>query len=251
MTQVTREPVTREAVDHILAHLREHDRHEILAQRWDDDLDALAAFVMALACNDLWRVFRADGEPVALIGATLIRPGVCTLCGFGSHRWGQVIRPLTRYVLDEMMPAVLRSGVHRAEAYVMAENTRNLRWITSLGGEIEGVLRGYGRGGEDFVVLGWRRDHVYAQWGRRFQRTSQEQLHEQFRRHGADAEQGIPQQYIDRGATTVAQYQLMAQQDASDQQLTQQKQIADQQNDAEPATTGGAERAAGRAPGAG
>ena len=44
------------------------------------------------------------------------------------------------------------------------------------------------------------------------------------------AEQGIPQQYIDRGATTVAQYQLMAQQDASDQQLTQQKQIADQQN---------------------
>ena len=44
-----------------------------------------------------------------------------------------------------------------------------------------------------------------------------------------NAEQGIPQQYVDRGATTVAQYQLMAQQDASDQQLAQQKQLSDQQ----------------------
>lgn len=44
------------------------------------------------------------------------------------------------------------------------------------------------------------------------------------------AEAGIPQQYFDRGARTVAQYQLMAQQDASDQQLSQQKQISDQQN---------------------
>jgi hypothetical protein len=44
------------------------------------------------------------------------------------------------------------------------------------------------------------------------------------------AESGIPSQYVERGATTVAQYQLMAQQDASDQQLAQQKQISDQQN---------------------
>lgn len=43
------------------------------------------------------------------------------------------------------------------------------------------------------------------------------------------AEAGIPQAYFDRGARTVAQYQLMAQQDVSDQQLSQQKQISDQQ----------------------
>jgi len=66
-----------------------------------------------------------------------------------------------------MMPAVLRTDVHRAEAYVMAENTMNLKWIMSLGGEIEGTLRGYGRGGEDFVVLGWRRENVSRQkWGK-------------------------------------------------------------------------------------
>jgi len=49
--------------------------------------------------------------------------------------------------------------------------------------------------------------------------------------NGAPAyvETGIPQQYIDRGATTVAQYQLMAQQDASDEQLRQQRELSDRQ----------------------
>lgn len=42
-------------------------------------------------------------------------------------------------------------------------------------------------------------------------------------------EAGVPQEYVDRGATTVAQYQTMASQDLSDKQLAAQQQIADQQ----------------------
>ena len=42
-------------------------------------------------------------------------------------------------------------------------------------------------------------------------------------------EAGIPQDYINRGATTVAQYQTMASQDLSDKQIAAQQQIADQQ----------------------
>lgn len=182
--EITRAPPTRAAVDHMLANLRAHDRREILAQRWNDDLGALADYVMVLACNPLWQVFHVEGEPVGMIGATLIRPGVVMLCGFGTTRWRQVIRPLTRYVLDEMMPKVLDSGVHRAEAYVMAENKMNLKWIMSLGGEIEGYLRGYGRDGEDFVVLGWRRDHVHALWRRGQQWTAESRLYEKFGRGG-------------------------------------------------------------------
>lgn len=43
-------------------------------------------------------------------------------------------------------------------------------------------------------------------------------------------EVGIPQEYVNRGARTVAQYQLMAQQDASDKQQVQQQQVADKQD---------------------
>jgi len=40
---------------------------------------------------------------------------------------------------------------------------------------------------------------------------------------------GIPQDYFNRGATTVSQYQTMASQDLSDKQIAAQRQIADQQ----------------------
>ena len=43
-------------------------------------------------------------------------------------------------------------------------------------------------------------------------------------------EVGIPQEYVNRGARTVAQYQLMAQQDASDKQQAQQQVVADKQD---------------------
>lgn len=42
-------------------------------------------------------------------------------------------------------------------------------------------------------------------------------------------EAGIPQEYVDKGATTTAGYQLMAQQDLSDRQLAAQREIATQQ----------------------
>jgi hypothetical protein len=42
-------------------------------------------------------------------------------------------------------------------------------------------------------------------------------------------EAGVPQEYVDRGATTTAAYQTMASQDLSDKQIAAQQKIADQQ----------------------
>jgi multidrug efflux pump subunit AcrA (membrane-fusion protein) len=45
----------------------------------------------------------------------------------------------------------------------------------------------------------------------------------------AQVDVGIPQDYFNRGATTVSQYQTMASQDLSDRQIAAQQKIADQQ----------------------
>jgi hypothetical protein len=45
----------------------------------------------------------------------------------------------------------------------------------------------------------------------------------------AYAEQGVPPEYVARGATTVTQYQQLASQDLSDRQIGAQREIADQQ----------------------
>src|SRR5215467_6872321 len=46
----------------------------------------------------------------------------------------------------------------------------------------------------------------------------------------AIGEVGIPLDYVKRGAQTVSQYQLMAQQELSDRQIAAQQKIADEQN---------------------
>jgi len=43
-------------------------------------------------------------------------------------------------------------------------------------------------------------------------------------------ETGIPQEYVDRGARTNAQWQMMAQQDENDRQMAQQREVADRQD---------------------
>jgi RimJ/RimL family protein N-acetyltransferase len=62
---------------------------------------------------------------------------------------------MTRWSLDYVIPILRQAGYHRGEAYVLAENTDSRRWIELLGGEIEAVLKGFGRNREDFLLYTW------------------------------------------------------------------------------------------------
>lgn len=158
---------------HIAANLRPRDRREIFALRWNDDVDEFA-FEVGKVAGDLWRMWWVDGEPVAVAGVVPIRPGVVIGGAFGTDKWRQVVRPMTRWFRDYTIPILNRSNYHRGEVYVLAENTDGRRWVEFLGAEIEAVLKGYGRGREDFLLYVWR---PYAEgsdghvlWRRRRQR---------------------------------------------------------------------------------
>jgi hypothetical protein len=157
MSGVTREAPTRAAVEFIVHNLRDRDRREILALRWDDNLDPLIDQILAVCANsDLWSAWWWDGVPVALNGANMARPGVFVLGAFGTDEWPWIVRALTRDAFDRVLPGMIERGGHRAEAYALAENTDSRRWIEALGGEQEGLLREYGRTGEDFILYAWR-----------------------------------------------------------------------------------------------
>jgi hypothetical protein len=147
--------VTRPALTHIVRNMRPRDRAEIFALRWDNDEEALIDGLVAVA-GDLWRVWTLDGEPVAVNGVVPVRPGVVVAGAFGTPKWRSAIRPMTRWSLDFVIPALKTSNYHRGEAYVLAANTDSRRWIELLlGGEIEAVLKGYGRSHEDFLLYAW------------------------------------------------------------------------------------------------
>lgn len=154
MSQVESEPVTSSALRYIIRHLRPRDRQEIFALRWHDDEDQLTFEICQIA-GDMWRLWTLDGEPIAVNGVIPVRPGVVICGAFGTDKFNHALRPISRYTLDFAIPCLKASGYHRGEAYVLASHTNSRRWIEMLGGEIEALLKGYGRGREDFLLYAW------------------------------------------------------------------------------------------------
>ena len=168
---ITHADISPEAIKHLVQNMREIDRREVYALRWNDDEDALITTLLAFA-GDLWRVWLLDGVPVAVNGATPIRPGVAGASAFGTDDFWRVVVPMTRWSINWLIPALARSGYHRGEAYVAANNTRSIRWMSILGATQEAYLHGYGRDQEDYRLYTWRLDeHVLfrrRRWGRRW-----------------------------------------------------------------------------------
>jgi hypothetical protein len=146
--------VDREGLTHIVRQLRSRDRREIFALRWTDDEDLFIEQVAAVA-GDLWRLWTLDGEPVAVNGVVPVRPGVVIAGAFGTPKWRAVLRPMTRWSLDYVIPVLKLSNYHRGEAYALVNNTDSRRWIELLGGEVEALLKGYGRNREDYLLYAW------------------------------------------------------------------------------------------------
>lgn len=153
------EPPTLPAVLHILERLRVRDADEIFALRYDDKADpdraAYAADIMAVS-GFSWVASAADGEPVAVIGARPLWPGVWSLYAFGTDRWGEVLLGLTRHVRDFMIPGILNAGGHLGFCFAKADYADARRWLELLGGTAENTLKAWGKGREDFVMYAWR-----------------------------------------------------------------------------------------------
>jgi hypothetical protein len=149
-------PGDRDALIHICANMREWDRREIYATRWNDDPAALAD--ECLSAGDFAYIFGTD-EPIGIIGAVPLWPGVWSVFLFGTDNVKHVGLPLTKWVKRVMMPTLIEDmGCHRAECRSIEGHTDAQSWLEHLGVRRESSLPGYGRNGEDFWVYAWRRD---------------------------------------------------------------------------------------------
>jgi hypothetical protein len=161
--------VSREGITHIVRNLRERDRREIFALRWNDDEEALINEICHVA-GAMWKVWSWDHEPVAVNGVVPIRPGVVTACACGTDKWKYTLRAMTHWSRTWVIPALRASHYHRGEAHVLAANTDSRRWIESLGGQVECLLKNYGKDREDYLLYAWDltanedQKHVYGRW---------------------------------------------------------------------------------------
>ncbi len=152
------ERVTYDAALYVARNMRPADRAEIFATRWNDSAEDVAkdCTVFERFC---WVAYDGD-TPCAVIGAVPMHPGVWSVFMFATNNFKNIGLGLTRFVKKVIVPALTATGAHRAECAALAEHSEAHRWLEILGARQEGgLLREYGRNGEDFVKFVWRRDH--------------------------------------------------------------------------------------------
>jgi hypothetical protein len=151
---VTIEPLALVPVRAVARGMRDADRREIFALRFDDDADRLAKEAClfsrfgAVAC---W-----DGAPVAVLGAAEATPGVFEVWLFATDAWPEVAVTVARWVLQVLKPALLAAGGHRAQCLSLAERHDAHRLLEHLGFVREATLKERGRAREDFHLYAWR-----------------------------------------------------------------------------------------------
>lgn len=151
----TLEPLTYENVLHVARNMRAADKEEIYATRWSDSPEDLAADAM-LVPHLCWTAHR-DGKSIAAIGAVPIHPGCWSVWMFATDEWPLVSLKVTRHVLKQMIPTVIRreDGFKRAECKSHSLHNVAHRWLEYLGANRESTAYKYGKNGENFFVYAW------------------------------------------------------------------------------------------------
>lgn len=145
----------------VIERMRDWDRREVFATRFDDDETALLRemSVGALHGQQAWIAGR-DDCPVAVYGHLPLWPGVWSMWLVATDNFRSIGKSMTRQVRDVILPALFGAGAHRLECRSMEGHSDAHRWLELLGARREATHRGYGRGGEDFHLYVWEAARV-------------------------------------------------------------------------------------------
>jgi hypothetical protein len=134
-------------------NLRPDDREQLAALFGDVSDDSLAAMIM-LKSGPKFTVLNEQGMPVCAGGYEPVADGVMQSWMIGNDEgWTLHWRTLTK-AARWMMDTLLEGGVRRLQTMALASRSAACRWYTgSLKMQPEGVMRGFGRGGEDVAIF--------------------------------------------------------------------------------------------------
>lgn len=144
-------------LSYIASGLRPDDRREVDCQfeAWD----AIGLAVIAL--RGLAYTVHVDGNPEAAFGANPTpNPGLWIAWSFGTRRMWKCAPVITQHVREVLIPMVMENGAWRAEARCLDDNKSAQRWLVRLGARRQGLLKNYGKNGEDFALYEWTRPEV-------------------------------------------------------------------------------------------
>ena len=153
---VTWQGATPEDVLAVSASLIPDDLASLQAIAGCDSIDEAKELMCRMRCTaTLMMSCRVDGVPVAVIGISRYRRGVCLGWAYttaGVEAIGLAYTRGTRRAID----SVMRSGqYHRMEVWCWTGHRTSQRWVKAMGFQCEGIMRRTGTEGEDVAL--WSR----------------------------------------------------------------------------------------------
>ncbi|MCV0428033.1 MAG: hypothetical protein K5905_21465 [Roseibium sp.] len=139
--------------------MRSQDFREIACLWKEWDTRALGICAVETSVPDMvWSVWY-NGQPAAAYGfsrASAFDPDHWQAWAFGTEWFKRCVPLITRH-LNTLRPAIERD-CRRLQVLTHKDHDIAHHWIETLGGQKEGVLRSFGRGGEDFFLYAWVKD---------------------------------------------------------------------------------------------
>lgn len=157
------EVATAQDVEHVAWRMRPNDLREFMATSHADSHPALVADLKSRVGtggrDDILAMFADEpAEPVAIAGTPILRPNVVSLLFFATPRFSEIGLGATRFIKQNLFPALRSAGCHRFEAASIDGNDEAHAWMRVLGLRREATARGFGRCGETFHWYSWVRD---------------------------------------------------------------------------------------------
>lgn len=138
---------------YIAQRMRQLDREEIYATRWEDDPKKLASDAMLIPQMS-W-IAASHGEPVAAGGAIPVHPCVWSVWMFATDKWPSVALGSTKKALSLISHLQGPVGATRIECKSHHLHVVAHKWLEFLGARCESRIHKYGKNGEDFFVFAW------------------------------------------------------------------------------------------------
>lgn len=151
-------PVSFKALSHITHNIRERDKQEISGILGHCDPEKLVRETLLATAFGKAGICIINNEPVSIAGVSPVRNGVWSAWAFGTDNWNSGVISLTRFILRDLHSYLDGKGAHRAQCESHIAHTDAHKWLSLLGARHEGILRGYGADGSDYVMFSWTRN---------------------------------------------------------------------------------------------
>ena len=136
----------------IASNMRQDDRREIFATRFNESNEDLARDAMMFYDSSF---LLHKERPICAIGAAQMHPNVWSVWMFATDEFDKIGLSATRFVRNIFIPELRKRG-HRAECKSWDGHKIAHKWLESLGAIRESELIDYGKNREKFYQYVWR-----------------------------------------------------------------------------------------------